>query len=209
MANSYLKNLLGENEHIILVARQHWLVLLAKILSACVLVISLIVLVTLIWWIWLPNPLVLLGYLLLLLPILSLLRDLSIWQNRQYIVTNWRVIQISGVFNKDVTDSSLEKVNDVKLEQSFWGRLLDYGDIEILTASDLGANKFNQIGRPIQFKTAMLNAKEKLEQGQTNGGRGSEPDIVDLIAQLDNLRKQGVLTEEEFQQKKAQLLAKL
>jgi hypothetical protein len=55
----------------------------------------------------------------------------------------------------------------------------------------------------------MLNAKEKLEQGQTNGGRRSEPDIVDLIAQLDNLRKQGVLTEEEFQQKKAQLLAKL
>ena len=209
MANSYLKNLLGENEHIILVARRHWLVLLAEILSASVLAIALIVLITLIWWIWLPNPLVLLGYLLLLLPLLSLLREVTIWNNRQYIVTNWRVIQISGVFSKDVTDSSLEKVNDVKLEQSFWGRLLDYGDIEILTASDLGANKFNKIGRPIQLKTAMLNAKEKLEQGQANVGRGSEPDIVDLIAQLDNLRKQGVLTEEEFQQKKAQLLAKL
>ena len=149
------------------------------------------------------------AYLLLLLPLLSLLRDVLIWSNRKYIVTNWRVIQISGVFNKEVTNSSLEKVNDVKLEQSFWGRLWDYGDIEILTASELGVNKFRQVGQPIRFKTAMLNAKEKLEQGHASLGRGAEADIASLIAQLDSLRQQGVLSEEEFQQKKAQLLDKL
>jgi uncharacterized membrane protein YdbT with pleckstrin-like domain len=209
MTDSYLKNLLGENEHIIFVTRQHWLVLLAEILTECILAVALVVLITLIWWIWLPNSLVLLGYLLLLLPLLSLLRDVLIWANRKYIVTNWRVIQIFGVFNKDVTDSSLEKVNDVKLEQSFWGRLWDYGDIEILTASELGVNRFRQVGQPIRFKTAMLNAKEKLEQGQASLGRGAEADIAGLIAQLDSLRQHGVLSEEEFQQKKAQLLAKL
>src|SRR5207248_3188485 len=100
-----------------------------------------------------------LAYLLLLLPVLSLLRDVLRWANRKYIVTNWRVIQIAGVFNKDVTDSSLEKVNDVKLEQSLLGRLLDYGDIEILTASELGVNQFRRVGQPIRLKTAMLNAK--------------------------------------------------
>jgi uncharacterized membrane protein YdbT with pleckstrin-like domain len=209
MANSYLKNLLGENEHIIFVTHRHWLILLVEVLSESILAIALFVLITLIWWIWLPSVFVLFGYLLLLLPLLSLLRDVLIWANRQYIVTNWRVIQIAGVFNKDVTDSSLEKVNDVKLEQSFWGRLLDYGDIEILTASELGVNKFSWVGQPIRLKTAMLNAKEKLEQGQASRGRKSEGDIVGLIAQLDSLRQQGVLTEEEFQQKKAQLLAKL
>jgi hypothetical protein len=40
-------------------------------------------------------------------------------------------------------------VNDVKLSQSFWGRLFDYGDIEILTASEVGANVFRSIGDPI------------------------------------------------------------
>jgi len=209
MTDSYLKNLLGDNEQIIFVTRQHWLVLLAEILSESILAVALVVLITLMWWIWLPHPLILLGYLLLLLPLLSLLRDVLIWANRKYIVTNWRVIQISGVFNKDVTDSSLEKVNDVKLEQSFWGRLWDYGDIEILTASELGVNKFSRIGQPIRLKTAMLNAKEKLEQGQASLERRSEGDIVGLIAQLDSLRQHGVLSEEEFQQKKAQLLAKL
>lgn len=209
MANSYLKKLLGENERILFVARQHWLILVGEILSECVLAIALVVMITLAWLIWLPNPLVPLAYILLLLPIISLLRDISTWSNRQYIVTNWRVIQISGVFNKDVTDSSLDKVNDVKLEQSFLGRMLDYGDIEILTASEFGVNKFKRVGQPIRFKTAMLNAKEKLDLGPASVAPSLETDIVGLIAQLDNLRKQGVLSEEEFQYKKTQLLTKL
>ena len=209
MADTYLRNLLGENEKVIFVTRQHWLVLLGEVLSESILAIALVILVTFIWLLWLPNLLIVLAYLLLIFPLLSLGRDVLIWLNQKYIVTNWRVIQISGVFNKDVTDSSLEKVNDVKLEQSFLGRLLDFGNIEILTASELGVNKFNFVGRPIRLKTAMLNAKEKLEHGQA--GREDRPgvSIMGLIAQLDHLRQQGILTEEEFQQKKAQLLAKL
>ena len=209
MTNSYLKNLLGENEQIIFVTRQHWLILLGQILAKSVLALGLVILITLIWRIWLPHSLIPLAYLLLILPLLGLLWNVIIWTSRQYIVTDWRVIQISGVFSKDVTDSSLEKVNDVKLEQSLGGRLLDYGDLEILTASELGVNRFTCVGQPIRLKTAMLNAKDKLEHGQTGLGHRSEVDIMGPIEQLDNLRGQGLLTEEEFQQQKAQVLAKL
>lgn len=210
MADNYLKNMLGKNEHIIFVTRQHWLILLGQILAKSVLALGLAVLVTLIWRIWLPqSPLVPLAYFLLILPLVGLLRNVIIWTSRQYIVTDWRVIQISGVFSKEVTDSSLEKVNDVKLEQSFLGRLLDYGDLEILTASELGVNRFTHVGQPIRLKTAMLNAKEKLEHGQAGLRHRSEVDIAGPIEQLDNLRGQGLLTEEEFQQQKAQVLAKL
>ena len=40
MADNYLKNLLGENEHIIFVTRQHWLVLLGQILAKSVLAVG-------------------------------------------------------------------------------------------------------------------------------------------------------------------------
>jgi len=203
MTNGYLNNLLAENEEVLLVTRQHWIVLFAEILPETILTIALVILISLIWLMWLPNPLVPFAYLLLLLPLFSLLRDVLVWSNRQYIVTNRRVIQIAGVINKDVTDSSLEKVNDVKLEQSFWGRLLNFGNIEILTASELGVNRFSHLGRPVNFKKAMLNAKEQLEQGPAQG------ELVDVIAQLDSLRRRGVLSEEEFQRKKTDLLAKL
>src|SRR5215475_6371351 len=173
MADRYLINLRGENEHILFATRQHWLVLFGEILSEMVIAAVLGGLVTLIWMFWLPDPIVPLGYLLLLIPAVSLLRDVLTWKNRQYVVTNWRVIQIAGVLNKEVSDSSLENVNDVKLEQSFLGRLFGYGSIEILTASELGVSKFNKIGRPIRLKTAMLNAKENLNQGAANSERRS------------------------------------
>ncbi len=163
MTDNYLKNLLGNNEKITFVTRQHWLVLLDQILSKSLLIVGMVILITLIWRIWLPHLPVAFAYLLLLLPLLGLLRNVLIWTSRQYVVTDWRVIQISGVFNKDVSDSSLEKVNDVKLDQSFLGRLFDYGDLEILTASELGANQFTHVGQPVRLKTAMMNAKEELE----------------------------------------------
>ena len=213
MSDKYLKSLLGQNEQVLFVTHHHWLVLAGEILAEVFLSVVVIVLVTLIWLLWLPNPLMPLGYLLLVIPLISLWRDVLIWKNREYVVTNRRVIQLAGVFSKNVTDSSLDKVNDVKMSQSFMGRMLDYGNIEILTASELGANKFTYIGKPIQYKTAMINAKERLERAPAEPAM---PDPArpaaspaDLLTQLDLLRQHGVLSEAEFQAKKAELLKRM
>jgi len=152
------------------------------------------------------------GFLLLMLPLGTMTRDILVWTNRQYLVTNRRVMQIAGIFNKNVTDSSLEKVNDVKMSQSVLGRMFNYGDIEILTASELGVNLFRQIENPIGFKTAMLNAKEELERGEEAyriPSVGAPIDPAVLLTQLAQLRQQGIITEEEFQRKKAELLSKI
>ena len=210
MSDKYLKSLLGENEQVLFVTHHHWLVLAGEILAETLLTVAVVVLVSLIWYLWLPNPLVWLGYLLLIIPLISLWRDVLIWKNREYVVTNRRVIQLAGVFNKSITDSSLDKVNDVKMSQSFMGRMLDYGNIEILTASELGVNKFTYIGKPIQYKTAMLNAKEKLEHAPAEPVTVRPPaSPADMINQLDLLRQHGVLSETEFQAKKAELLKRM
>ena len=210
MAKDYLETMLGENEHILLRARKHWSVLFGNIVLEIVLIIALIIAAIVLLPI-VAFPVAPLGFILVLVPLFGMGRDFLVWYNRQYIVTNRRVIQTSGVFSKDVVDSSLEKVNDVKLSQSFWGRLFDYGDIEILTASEVGANVFRSIGDPIKFKTAMLNAKERLGFDHEAGtaGHSVAPDIPALIARLDDLRKKGIISEGEFQQKKAELLAKM
>jgi ribosomal protein S20 len=120
------------------------------------------------------------------------------------------VIQISGIFNKNVIDSNLEKVNDIKMVQTAMGRMFGYGDVEILTASELGVNLFKRIDEPIRFKTAMLNAKEQMEKDiTTEPAASTAANIPEMIARLDDLRKQGILSDEEFQQKKSELLTKL
>jgi hypothetical protein len=206
MAKNYVENLLGENERILLGTRQHSFVLFGNIALEILLIILLALGVTAA----IPfYPAAVAGYFLILVPLVGMIRDILIWSNREYIVTNRRVIQISGVFDKNVVDSSLEKVNDVKMSQSFLGRMFDYGDIEILTASELGINLFRRIGEPVKFKTAMLNAKEELGYGEMGARPPAEEDIPTLIARLDELRKKGIVTEAEFQKKKSELLAKM
>jgi len=208
MNDPYVKSLLSEHERILLVTRQHWFILLNAILVEIVLAVLIVAGVILATTVFV-FPLAILGLFLLIIPIVSFVYDFMVWSNRKYIVTNRRVMQIAGIFNKNVTDSSLEKVNDVKMEQSFLGRLFGFGDIEILTASEMGANLFKTIGDPIHFKTAMLNAKEELERYGEPIDAKDESDIPALITQLDELRKKGILTEIEFQQKKNELLAKM
>jgi uncharacterized membrane protein YdbT with pleckstrin-like domain len=156
--------------------------------------------------------------LVLIFPFWKIAVALLNWWNEQYVITNRRVIQLEGIINKHSIDSSLEKVNDVVLTQSAVGRMLNYGDLEILTASEMGVNLFRRIAHPVKFKTQMLNQKEGLGEldifeskarrtlaEEAPAGR----DIPELIAELDELRKKGLITDEEFQEKKAALLAKI
>ena len=89
--------------------------------------------------------------------------------NQEYVLTNRRVIQVSGVLSKKAADSSLEKINDATLEQSIFGRVFGFGDLAILTAADTGIDRFRMLIRPIEFKKAMLDAKYAYEHG------GQEP----------------------------------
>ncbi len=206
MAKTYIENMLGENERIILVTRQHGFVLFSSIIAE--IVVTLIVIVSFIIMTS-TNYLAAFGFLLALIPLGIMTWDIFTWNNHQYVVTNRRVIQISGIFNKAVIDSSLEKVTDIKMTQSFFGRLFDYGDVEILTASEIGVNLFKRIGNPIKFKTAMLNAKEKLGYEGTGAHAQRPVSIPALIDALEELRKKGILTDEEFKAKKKELLAKM
>jgi uncharacterized membrane protein YdbT with pleckstrin-like domain len=214
----YLEGLMGGKEKIVLKDRQHWLVIVPKLVlwSAVAL---LILLVTAVLSVATPlDGLALVLLLGLVLPFWRIMVDLLNWWNEQYVITNRRVIQLEGIINKHSIDSSLEKVNDVVLEQSAFGRILNYGDVQILTASEFGVNLFQRIAHPVKFKTEMLNQKEALGDLDVLEGRArrvlaeeapSRGDIPELIAELDELRKRGAITDEEFQEKKKALLEKL
>ena len=138
-------------------------------------------------------------------PLVNTVRVYLDWFNERYVVTNRRVMLIQGVINKRVSDSALEKVNDVVLVQSIIGRMLGYGDVEIITGSDIGVNFFKRIARPVYFKREMLNQKELMHESEDDEPQDTK-DTMELIKKLDELRQQGILTDEEFESKKEQLL---
>jgi uncharacterized membrane protein YdbT with pleckstrin-like domain len=209
MADRYITKVLGKDERILFATRQHRFVLYGQLLSETVLALAVAALITFVWQRWDPHPKLPYLYLILIFPLLSLSLDILRWRKQQYVVTSRRVVEVSGVLNKVVTDSSLEKINDIKMTQSLLGRVFDFGTIEILTASEAGLNVFASLRHPIHFKTAMLDAKQELATGRRTPMPSSESEILSLLAHLDSLREHGVITQQDADQKKSQLLSRL
>jgi uncharacterized membrane protein YdbT with pleckstrin-like domain len=215
----YVEKLLANNEQIAFMTRKH-LVVFASALLADFIISAIIVMVALLGAA-LTAPIGGIGIFLaafVVFPTGHLIVTLVKWSSEQYIITNRRVIKVEGFINKHVFDSSLEKVNDVVLNQDLLGRMLNYGNIEILTGSDIGANKFTRIANPVEFKREMLNQKEAMgvlndvnakEQRILESPPPSQGDIPELIAELDELRKKGIISQQEFETKKAELLKRL
>ncbi|MDR3498328.1 MAG: PH domain-containing protein [Parvibaculum sp.] len=161
----YLKKVLSHDEKVELIVRQHMLVLFGRILLPLLLLVVVFVGATGAKLVWSPDrPEANYAFALVLLPLIPIVWRYIVWRNHFYVMTNRRVIQVTGVFSKEVSDSLLEKLNDVKTDQTFLGRIFGYGDIEIMTASETGVNNFRHISKPLEFKRAMLEAKEELEK---------------------------------------------
>ena len=221
----YVESLLGKNEKIIVIARQHWTALAVSFLINLFVAVVLIVLAALLGTLnFIKDPSSILRFIppvllvMLLIPVVRFGWHLLRWSAEQYLITTHRVIQTEGIVNKKTVDSSLEKVNDVVLTQSFFGRLLGYGELEIITGSDIGVNKLHRLAEPVRFKTAMLDQKAALghDAGEDLPRAGAGPsadaeegDPLKRIAELDDLRKRGAISDEDYQAAKARLLAKL
>ncbi len=210
--SGYVDSLMGANENVLVLERQHWFVWVPRLIF-CLILIAVISAISV-----LAAPFTsgigMFGLVLNIIPVWMFLRVFLDWVNETYIVTNRRIIQTEGVVNKSVIDSSLEKINDVVLSQSVLGRIMDYGNLEILTGSELGLNKLDRIQSPVKFKIAMLNAKEAMRDlGDIDDmGKGSTArrnDVPEMIANLDDLRKRGLITEAEFQEKRAKLMSEI
>jgi hypothetical protein len=168
---AYLDNLLASGEQPLRREHQHWFVLVANAryaILAWVIAVLLLILSGAI-----PDDRgsgttlrQIVGYVVLVLIVGGLLSfgwQILRWQNEEFIVTSRRVLQIEGVVNKRVVDSSLEKINDAILVESMFGRIFGFGDLEILTASESGISRLRMLRQADDFKRAMLDAKHDLE----------------------------------------------
>ena len=131
------------------------------------------------------------------------------WRNKVYVVTNLRVLKLEGLLSKAHRDASLDKINDLVLTQSMWGRLLGYGDVQILTANEASGMTFHNLQDPVAFKRQILQVRTA-EMAEGPGlAAASVSDPIAQIQRLGELRAQGTITEEEFQAKKKALMERI
>ena len=165
----YADTLLSEGEVIVHRARQHWLALILDARAAVVLFLLGIGLLLAVAFL---NPDPGIGQMISIVALIALAIALVLfgykwwqWWAQDYMVTNRRLMKVTGILNKRSSDSSLEKINDAVLEQNVLGRIMNYGDLDILTAADTGIDYFRMLNGAKEFKRVMLNQKHALETG--------------------------------------------
>jgi uncharacterized membrane protein YdbT with pleckstrin-like domain len=172
---SYARNLLSRGEEVVYESRQHWFAIIAR--TWIWIVLTVVALAVVIFLVSGTEPVggETVGGALTIVTIVALIAALGFiaftlwdWRNQEWLITTRRVMRAEGVLNKSVTDTSLEKINDARLDQSVFGRIFGYGTLDILTAAEEVGGKslsdFPMIADPVEFKKAMFDQKQMLEQ---------------------------------------------
>jgi hypothetical protein len=154
-----------------------------------------------------------------------------VWRIERYIVTTRRVIEAGGVINKYTRDTTLSMITDMIVGHPWLGRIVGYGEIDLLTGSELGTSKIRFLPDADGFKKALLDAKYEHEL-DVGGGRALEeavtaraetaaparptPSVATTAEEIDaslsrlaDMRDRGLITQAEFDEKKKELLDRL
>jgi uncharacterized membrane protein YdbT with pleckstrin-like domain len=144
------------------------------------------------------------------------------WITTNFVVTSDRLIYRHGVLSKHGIEIPLDRVNTVFFRQSIFERMVGAGDLVIESASETGRQRFSNVRKPsaVQneiYRQIEANENRKYDRvgvsaaaGTTASQRADDAESIPAqIRQLDELRKQGLLTEEEFSRKKQQLLDRM
>ncbi len=96
---------------------------------------------------------------LALLGLLMLLKSYIQRQNTEFAVTNRRVIVKVGWFAREALDMALDRIESILLEQTVWGRMLDYGTL-IVHGTGGGSEALSTVQDPLNFRKVALAAIE-------------------------------------------------
>ena len=163
--------------------------------------------------------------------------NIVVWRTAEFAVTTLRVLRYEGFLQRRTSETLLSAVSDVKLNVGMVGKSLGYGDVKVMTMSgDAGADEFKSITQATDFRNAMM-AQKMAEQTAARAPQAAAvaaeavasaaaaaplaapapapaaaataADSADAIKRLGDLRDQGLLTPEEFEAKKAEILARM
>ena len=202
--------LLNEGEEVVLDLHPHWWFFAGPVLAVLVTLIGAgaIAVLNLPDWLWYGVTA------LLVINLLWLLARLAKWATTNFVVTSDRLIYRSGVLAKQGKEIPLERLNDISFNQSIFERLLGAGDLLIESGGERGQQSFSDIRKPALVQNEIYRQMEG-NSNRTYGGAAqaqtapAAASIPDQIAQLDDLRQRGIISQAEFDAKKSQLLERM
>ena len=197
------RKLLNEGEDVILDLRPHWWFLSKPIF---------VTLLTLAGAIVLRNVeyASLVALALMAVSVLWLLVRWFKWTTTNFVLTTDRLISRKGVLSKSGREIPLERINDISVNQTLFERVIRSGDLMIESAGERGQQHFPDMSKPFLVQNAIYAEMERAGARDAERMAGARQlSIPEQIEKLDELRQRGVISNAEFEAKKAQLLDRM
>jgi uncharacterized membrane protein YdbT with pleckstrin-like domain len=225
--SSRYESLLADGERVLLVKQRHWLTFL-EAARWFVLAFGVGIVVQLLnsqvsddgFFSFLSTGLSWIFWALIAIGILGVGWFVLVWRVERYVVTTRRVIEVGGVINKYAKDTSLPMITDMIVGHPWLGRIVGYGEVDLLTASEAGTTKIRFLPDADDFKKTLLDARHEYEIELGGGHAQAAPapvpaaptsaeDVDESLTRLADMRDRGLITPAEFDEKKRELLDRL
>lgn len=200
----YPRKLLNEGEDIVLDLNPHWRIFLAP---AGLLVIALALLLGVTLLIDdVPTAVVVLAAVPLVLGVLWFGYRYTEWRTTHFVVTTDRVIYRSGIVAKAGQNIPLEGITNVGSSQTALERLLRVGDLTIESAGESGRQTFRDVLHPSKVENRIYAEIENAQVRDERRAATAGLSVADELAKLEQLRRQGIISDADFEQQKRRLL---
>ena len=198
--------LLNDGEEVVLDLHPHWWFFAGPVVAVLVTLVAAgaIAVLNLPDWLWYGVTA------LLVINLLWLLARLAKWATTQFVVTTDRLIYRSGVLAKKGLEIPLERVNNIHFNQGIFERMLRSGDLMIESGGERGQQSFSDIRKPALVQNEIYRQMEAAQARDADRAAGRRAlSVPEQLDKLDELRQRGVITQAEFDAKKAQLLERM
>lgn len=147
---NYVQRVLQPGEQVRQISSIHWIVYWPGIAVALLAVVAY----------WLSDTRLPPGfwrytaYALALVAVALLIQQWFQWWITGIAVTNRRVIYKRGLIPRETNEMNMDKVESVQIDQSIFGRMLDYGNVTILGTGE-GFKTLRTIANPVDLRNSI------------------------------------------------------
>lgn len=198
---------LSADETIVTSFRPHWKLLFIPFLWFVGLTVAMVLVAAyldLLQWV-LIAALAVFGLIFVVKPLVD-------WWWTRYVLTTERLITRTGLVAKSGVEIPLENITNVNFSQTFFERILGAGDLLVESAGSTGQSRFANIPHPDAFQALLYKTREQRSialSSQRHPETAPAPaarDHTEEIRKLASLRDDGLISEEEYEMKRREIL---
>jgi membrane protein YdbS with pleckstrin-like domain len=221
---AFPERLLGEEEHVVYDLRPHWWTLVPSVLvSLLVLVLATLAYGSMPGGVFQGPGRVVVQVIAAAVLVVWVGPRVARWATTHLVLTTDRLIYRTGMVAKYAREIPLERIDDVTYSQSLFGRLIGIGDLQVHSGGEQGQVVFEHVRDPKGVQLEIYHGMEASESQPPpprtpprpydalppTPASGSPYTALDDLERLAALRDRGLISDQEFERKKRDLLDRI